>query len=190
MSKPSDYEVGYGKSPKANRFKPGQSGNPKGRPKGAKSFGKILAEQLNKRMRTRTSEGSTKVSTREALAMSLMQKALKGDFAAIRTILEMTEVEAEKEVSADLLSDSEYADLERFKETLLKESVGLVDGTNEVSVNNDGCSKAPESDPQASEDDQASNAQISLATHAAATTPQPCPEETKEDRIDRIINAQ
>ena len=31
------YEVGYGKPPKATRFKAGQSGNPKGRPKGSRN---------------------------------------------------------------------------------------------------------------------------------------------------------
>jgi len=30
----SDYEIGRGKPPMHTRFKPGQSGNPKGRPKG------------------------------------------------------------------------------------------------------------------------------------------------------------
>ena len=32
-----DYKVGYGKPPKASRFKPGTSGNPGGRPKGSGS---------------------------------------------------------------------------------------------------------------------------------------------------------
>ena len=31
------YAVGHGKPPEATRFKPGQSGNPKGRPKGKKN---------------------------------------------------------------------------------------------------------------------------------------------------------
>ena len=31
-----NYEVGKGKPPKKNRFKPKKSGNPKGRPKGRK----------------------------------------------------------------------------------------------------------------------------------------------------------
>ena len=35
--RPWDPEVGYGRPPKATRFKPGQSGNPNGRPKGAKT---------------------------------------------------------------------------------------------------------------------------------------------------------
>ena len=32
-----NYEVGYGKPPKANQFQKGQSGNPSGRPKKMKS---------------------------------------------------------------------------------------------------------------------------------------------------------
>ena len=34
---PNSYEVGYAKPPAETRFKPGQSGNPRGRPKGAKN---------------------------------------------------------------------------------------------------------------------------------------------------------
>jgi len=35
--RPASYEVGYAKPPAETRFKPGQSGNPRGRPKGAKN---------------------------------------------------------------------------------------------------------------------------------------------------------
>ena len=59
MSKPSDkeskalavqprqaiYNVGYGKPRSHGRFKPGQSGNPKGRPKGAKNKSPTLHEE-------------------------------------------------------------------------------------------------------------------------------------------------
>jgi hypothetical protein len=37
-SKPSDFEVGYGKPPKGTQFKKGQSGNPSGRSKKDKAF--------------------------------------------------------------------------------------------------------------------------------------------------------
>jgi hypothetical protein len=39
------YEVGYGKPPESSRFKPGQSGNPKGRPRGAKNKIPALNEE-------------------------------------------------------------------------------------------------------------------------------------------------
>jgi hypothetical protein len=45
MSK--DYAVGYGRPPKHTRFKPGQSGNPRGRKKGVQNFKTDLAEELH-----------------------------------------------------------------------------------------------------------------------------------------------
>jgi Family of unknown function (DUF5681) len=37
-----DREVGYGRPPKATRFAPGRSGNPRGRPPGVKSLSDIV----------------------------------------------------------------------------------------------------------------------------------------------------
>ena len=45
-----DYDVGYGKPPKATRFRKGQTGNPKGRPKTSKNVGTML-EGSNHRKR-------------------------------------------------------------------------------------------------------------------------------------------
>jgi hypothetical protein len=42
---PRDYEVGYAKPPARTRFKPGQSGNPKGRPRGSKNARPSLSEE-------------------------------------------------------------------------------------------------------------------------------------------------
>lgn len=40
------YEIGYGKPPAGNRFKPGQSGNPKGRKKNSKNILTLLRHEL------------------------------------------------------------------------------------------------------------------------------------------------
>ena len=42
------YSVGYGRPPEETRFKPGQSGNPKGRPKGSKNLRTLFAEELRR----------------------------------------------------------------------------------------------------------------------------------------------
>jgi uncharacterized protein DUF5681 len=39
-----DYTIGFGRPPAAHRFKPGQSGNPRGRPKGRKNFDTMVRE--------------------------------------------------------------------------------------------------------------------------------------------------
>jgi hypothetical protein len=41
-----DYEVGDQRPPKHSRFKPGQSGNPRGRPKGSVNLRTRISQQL------------------------------------------------------------------------------------------------------------------------------------------------
>lgn len=51
-AKKNDYEVGYGRTPRNGRWKPGQSGNPAGRKKGSKNkpttMAQAIAEELAK----------------------------------------------------------------------------------------------------------------------------------------------
>ena len=51
MSNDKTYDVGYRRPPPASRFKPGQSGNPKGRQRGAKNFATELADELQEKIR-------------------------------------------------------------------------------------------------------------------------------------------
>lgn len=73
------YEVGYGKPPKHTRFKPGQSGNPKGRPKGTKNLKTDLIEELSETIDIREGGGTRRISKQRAVVKSLAARAIKGD---------------------------------------------------------------------------------------------------------------
>lgn len=80
---------GYGKPPKANRFKPGQSGNPRGRPKNKKS--ETVRDALGQYVResvTLVINGKRKTMTRaELMVAQLVNKAANGDIKAVETII-------------------------------------------------------------------------------------------------------
>lgn len=80
--------VGYGRPPKANRFKPGQSGNPKGRPKGRLSFQTQMMNVLNMKVVITDKNGRKRsISMVEAAGRKLTQKAMQGDHRALEAVL-------------------------------------------------------------------------------------------------------
>lgn len=85
-----DYEVGYGKPPKHTRFKPGQSGNPKGRPKASKSFREEMAEELAERITIKERGREVTLSKRRLMVKALFNKAAKGDVRAANAVLALT----------------------------------------------------------------------------------------------------
>jgi hypothetical protein len=84
-----DYEVGYSKPPKHTRFKPGQSGNPRGRPKGTKNLKTDLMEELGEKILIREGDHPRQVSKQRALVKALLTRALKGDVRAANLLLSM-----------------------------------------------------------------------------------------------------
>ncbi len=73
-----DYEVGYGKPPEHTRFKPGQSGNPRGRPKGTKNLKTDLIEELSEKIVVREGDQSQKVSKQRAVVKTLVDAHAPG----------------------------------------------------------------------------------------------------------------
>ena len=87
MPSNDDYEIGYGKPPKATRFRKGVSGNPTGRPKGSRSISSILAKLGRERVKV-TTNGKTRTMTKlEVVFTQLNNQAASGNLKAIRELL-------------------------------------------------------------------------------------------------------
>ncbi|MEM6414328.1 MAG: DUF5681 domain-containing protein [Pseudomonadota bacterium] len=89
MSDKKQYDVGYGKPPKAGQFKKGQSGNPKGRPKGSNNLSTDVKEILKTPVAINEGGKPKKVSTQQAMLLRLRQDALKGDAKAIDQLVKL-----------------------------------------------------------------------------------------------------
>lgn len=89
MSKKKDANVGYGRPPTHSRFKPGRSGNPKGRPKGAISYLACVRRELEQKITVTEGGRQKRIKKQEAVAKRLVEKALKGDPQALRSVAEI-----------------------------------------------------------------------------------------------------
>lgn len=131
MSASDDDGVGYRRPPKHSRFKPGQSGNPKGRPKGSRSIAALVGEELDRKVYVIEGGRRKQQSKRQLAARQLADRAAKGEIKAILTIRSMEQsseasalsVAAVLRPSTTELSDEQYEEaLADFAATLKKES--------------------------------------------------------------------
>jgi hypothetical protein len=83
-------EVGYGRPPKRNRFRKGQSGNPKGRPKGKLNLATVLERALQETVIINENGNRRKVTKREAACKQLVNKAASGDLTALKLLSTLT----------------------------------------------------------------------------------------------------
>ena len=79
------YSVGYGKPPPRTRFKPGQSGNPRGRPKGSKNARTIIGRVLSEKVPVREGDRVRNMSRLEAMVRNVSVRAMKGEPKAAET---------------------------------------------------------------------------------------------------------
>lgn len=116
-----DYEVGYGRPPRHSRFKPGESGNPKGRPKEARNLATELELELKSGVTVREDGAARRVSKRKAVAKALVLKAMRGDTRAIAQVADMDErAEAATSSSSSDLTGDEVAILRRYGPRVLE----------------------------------------------------------------------
>jgi len=112
--------AGYGKPPRASRFKPGRSGNPKGRPKNRRReipYDAVLGQMVTIREDGR----ERRVTAAEAFLLQLTQKGLAGDSAAARSLLAAIETARAKH--------PEPLGIDGFAITYVKVGGGLTFGT-------------------------------------------------------------
>lgn len=95
---PKDYKVGYGKPPANNRFKQGQSGNPRSRPRGSKNkkpalnaerLKDIILEEAYRSIKINDGPSQVTVPMAQAVMRSLAHNAVKGNTRAQRLFAEM-----------------------------------------------------------------------------------------------------
>jgi len=105
----TSYRVGYGRPPLATRFKPNQSGNPKGRPRRPLSLREVVENVLEEKIDVREGDRVLRMSNRQALVRAALRRALNGDPKLLRAValmvrgetgLEQPEDEAAARVSA------------------------------------------------------------------------------------------
>lgn len=112
--------VGYGRPPKHSRFKPGQSGNPKGRPKGARSPRALWNELIEGTVVVNDGKRKRRITKRELIYSTLLTSAARGDAKAREQVLRQDErmlAPSDASEAAQPVHDMEAADreaLERF----------------------------------------------------------------------------
>ncbi|MBR1364857.1 DUF5681 domain-containing protein [Bradyrhizobium ottawaense] len=114
-----NYSVGYGKPPKERRFKPGQSGNPRGRPKKCLRLIDLVAHEL-KRKRPIVEDGQRlRIETDKVLVKRLIDLALKGNLRALNSV--MTLIQQIREIeSARIEADRDPTSIEEARAAFVR----------------------------------------------------------------------
>lgn len=111
MANDGDYEVGYGKPPKASQFKPGQSGNPKGRPKAAPKLEELFAKEAAKLVKVTVDGEKQSLTQAHVVVKAMFQKAMKGDQNAARLVIAGLAALPDAPVDQVAISDHDMAQL-------------------------------------------------------------------------------
>ena len=117
------YEIGYGKPPVATRFKPGQSGNPKGRKKGSLAIGTLLKMKLQEKVSVIEGGKERKLTRQELIVHKVLNGVMKGDPKAMQAFFTMAKARGliEPALQPEFITDNSVVDeedrliVERFR---------------------------------------------------------------------------
>lgn len=126
-----DNDKGYKKPPKEHRFKPGQSGNPKGRPKGSKSTYGYLNQVLDQKVSIEIEGKIVKLPKRVVIMLQFANKAAKGDVRAITKILPHMLMADAKEEDKEKIFTALNPEFQKMLMSRMKE-LSDFDGVDEV----------------------------------------------------------
>lgn len=106
MSDSDNYQVGYCRPPKTTRFKPGQSGNPKGRPKGAMDTHRLIDAIISKKVSATIDGTPIRISKKQAMLLRLANSAASGDLKSMQLLLpHMLQIDEKKAARARMQAD-------------------------------------------------------------------------------------
>jgi Family of unknown function (DUF5681) len=201
----ASYEVGYGRPPRATRFKPGQSGNPRGRPKGSRKVAPddaaieqmkaLLLKEAYRRIKIRDGDEMVEMPILQAAIRGVALQAAQGKQAAQRILFEqIAGVEKERRrtreqlfetiVEYKLASEARIAEALRLglpEPDLLPHPDDLIVDPIAESV----ISKGPWTQEERAEREKIRNFKAGLEEDLRLEQTQP-PEEADENRIDAL----
>jgi len=88
-------DVGYGKPPKATRFRKGRSGNPKGRQRGDENLLSVFKRMAIKRIKIREGDRWRTITMADAIILQNYKAALQKDQIAMSNIIRLAEESGE-----------------------------------------------------------------------------------------------
>ncbi len=110
MAEQDDNGIGYGRPPLHSRFKPGESGNPRGRPKGTASFKSDLLEELSETIAVREGGSEVRITKRRAIVNQLVAASIGNPKAATALINLCAKLFRDQEADPRAAEDEAFVD--------------------------------------------------------------------------------
>jgi Family of unknown function (DUF5681) len=91
MTSPASYDVGYRKPPKANQFRTGRTGNPRGKRQGEENMISAFKRIVSKRVKINDGEKVRTITLAEAVILKNYNSAVQKDSFAMSNIFRLAE---------------------------------------------------------------------------------------------------